>query len=229
MKIYDLLERKRRREVFRDNREIAFFRKHNNLLYAHPDFLLFDDEKNDFRVIVATIIMQALMQIEKLKKESYEQLVSRDELTTFVVEKTPISIPLFSFTTNVLVANGLLEDYDITKHVVDFLEVYNFALFESNFTSLVLLKAEGTTRAYYHYDFNTVYIINKQGRLDQKICLFDKHLKNPNYEDILTRIAPALEAYYAVDQIAFVRALRDEKLISERVYGRYIRSLGRRK
>ncbi len=229
MKIYDVLAKARRREPLSRSREVLFFKKHHSLLFSHPDFLLFDDEKDDFRLIVANIILQSILQINKLKQSNFATLIKQDELISFSYENTLISVPLFSYATNILINKNLLESYDINKLLVDFLETYNFALFESNFTILELIRSEKHTRVYYHYDFNTLYIINNQGRLDRKICLFDKYLKNPDYENIKDRVAKVLDAYYNVDQIGFIQALRDVKLISDKIYGRYIRSLGRRR
>ena len=65
------------------------------------------------------------------------------------------------------------------------------------------------TRAYYHYDFHAIYIINDQGRLDLKICLFDKHIKRPDFRNVLETIKKPTE-YYAGNRIAFINALVKE-------------------
>ena len=72
--------------------------------------------------------------------------------------------------------------------------------------------------AYFHYDTNTIYIVNSQGRLDLKIVLFDKYIRRPVYNHMLERITPVVEQYFANDRQNFIKSLLDNKFISNKMF-----------
>lgn len=225
MKIFQTLKQHQRRDALTSSREYKLFREHYSLLYEHHALLYFDNDKDGYYLVIANIIIEALLQIEKLKKQSFTLLSKENQLTTFTYLDTVISVPLFSVSNNLLITKELLPNFDINNYLIDFLETYNFNLLESKFTSLVFLDEHKNTRAYYHYDFNTIFIVNNQGRLDARICLFDKNIASPNYENIKERVLPALKAYYALDKKAFIEALYKNELISAKLYNKFIRTV----
>ncbi|HZJ89986.1 MAG TPA: hypothetical protein VFD05_04900 [Bacilli bacterium] len=225
MKIFQTLKQQQRRDALTSSREYKRFREHYSLLYEHHALLYFDNDKDGYSLIIASIIIEVLQQIEKLKQQSFTLLAKENRLTTFTHLDTVISVPLFGVSNNLLITKELLPNFDLNHYLIDFLEAYNFNLLESKFTSLVFLYEHKNTRAYYHYDFNTVFIVNNQGRLDQRICLFDKNIKSPNYENIKERVLPAVKAYYALDKKGFITALYTNDLISQKLYNKFIRTV----
>ena len=65
-----------------------------------------------------------------------------------------------------------------------------------------------------HYDTNTIYFINEQGRLDASIVLFDRYIRHPNYSHMLERIKPVVDAYFDFDREGVINALYDNGFIS---------------
>ena len=76
------------------------------------------------------------------------------------------------------------------------------------------IKNADKETAYFHYDTNTIYFINDQGRLDTSIVLFDRYLRHPNYSHMLERIKPVVDAYFAFDREALIKALHENGFIS---------------
>ena len=108
--------------------------------------------------------------------------------------------------------NGLMENFKDT--VIDPFDMYGFELYNSHFSRLVKIKNVDKETAFFHYDTNTIYFINEQGRLDATIVLFDKHIRHPSYSHMLERIKPVIDAYFAFDREGFIRALRENGFIS---------------
>lgn len=141
-------------------------------------------------------------------------------------EKDKIYIPFFSRSLNALYFHEpeklLVPPYSDLKDqfadsVIDPFDVYGAELYNSNFTRLLKVKTFESVTAYFHYDTNTIYFINKQGRLDNKIVLFDRHMKRPNYSHMLDRISPVIDAYFANDRAGLINALHDQGLISSKM------------
>ncbi|MGI6734954.1 MAG: hypothetical protein BWY30_00365 [Tenericutes bacterium ADurb.Bin239] len=232
MKIYDLLRENRRPHLITPSREYLFFQEHEALLTQVPEFLPFINSKDDFDLICANILQSSLLNGEALSKYWASNPNGNNELPVkplFTFNNVPIYCPLFSVSNNILIANNLGNKLTLIHDTIDIFETYNFALFESQLTSLMLVGQDAHTRAYYHYDFHAIYIVNDQGRLDVKICLFDKHIKRPDFRNVIERVKPVLEAYYAGNRIGFINALFEGKLISHKMYNKYINNLKRRK
>lgn len=224
MKIYELLLTNRRPHLVTTSREHFFYQENESLLTYVPELLPFINSKDDFDLICANIMIEGIKNY--LAIHDYFDALTSAKLDTlvkplFTFNGVPIYCPFFSISNNLLLANGLGTKLTLANDAIDMFETYNFALFESNLTSLVHVGGDVHTKAYYHYDFHTIYIINDQGRLDVRISLFDRHLVNPDFRNVLDRIKPVLLAYYAGDKNAFLKALASEKLISPKLYNRY--------
>ena len=102
--------------------------------------------------------------------------------------------------------------------LVEPFETYSVDLFNSLFTQLVKIDESRTSIAFYHYDFNAIFIINRQGTLDNIIYLFDKYLKNPHKYNIIERIKPLTRAYYNNDLAEFVNLLYKNGFVSYYVF-----------
>ena len=102
--------------------------------------------------------------------------------------------------------------------LVDPFSTYATNLFSSLFTQLVKVDESKTSVAFYHYDFNAIFIINRQGTLDNIIYLFDKYLKNPHKFNVIERVKPLVKAYYNNDLLEFVNILYKNGFVSYLVF-----------
>ena len=90
-------------------------------------------------------------------------------------------------------------------------------MYASPFTHLIKIKEDKTSCAFYHPDFETIFIINDQGRLDIAIPLFDKYLKERDHHLLMKRVANVVDDFYSNERKKFVRSLRDNGLISSKM------------
>lgn len=166
------------------------------------------------------------------KKANYDNMViaMKEKIIDepyFKDKKAKIYIPFFSKAINLIYLNdpikltrypyASLKD-DFNDAMIDPFDTYGYKLYNSYFTKLILVAEQDKTAAFFHYDTNTIYIINEQGRLDCKIVLFDKFLRKPNYNHMLERIKPVIEAYYSYEKDKFLDEMKAQGFISPHVY-----------
>lgn len=155
----------------------------------------------------------------------------------FEIDKGRIYIPFFSRGLNLIYNDqptrlmdypyNELKDKPLTA-CIDLFDMYNFSLFSSTFTSLIKIKEDKTSAAYYHKEFETIYIINNQGRLDVCIPIFDRYLKTRNEEHLIRRIERVVTAYYSNDCSEFIKSLYEENLISHKTFIALARSASKK-
>jgi hypothetical protein len=97
---------------------------------------------------------------------------------------------------------------------IDIFDYYGYEIYDSYFTKLVPIRKTPKCLAAYDYDAEALYFINDQGRLDEKICFFDKTIKIPVKTHLVKRIEAVADAYLADDKDALCRALVGGNLIS---------------
>lgn len=97
---------------------------------------------------------------------------------------------------------------------IDPFDAYGYALFDSYFTNLILVKKNASVAALFDYDSLSIYFVNKQGRLDTKIALFDRQLSKRNTNHMMERIQPVVDAYYRDDVEGLKQILVQNELIS---------------
>jgi hypothetical protein len=144
----------------------------------------------------------------------------------FLDEQQRIILPFFNRAMNFIFLQepDKLFDYpynrlneDFSTSIVDAFEHYSWPLFSSNFIHLLPLDVgDKTAQAFYQADARVVLIINKQGRLDVIISLFDRGIKRINLVDIPNRLRPALTAYFHHDRLGFIHGLRQEGFLSQK-------------
>jgi hypothetical protein len=144
----------------------------------------------------------------------------------FLDEQQRIILPFFNRAMNFIFLQepDKLFDYpynrlneDFSTSIVDAFEHYSWPLFSSNFIHLLPLDVgDKTAQAFYQADARVVLIINKQGRLDVIISLFDRGIKRINLVDIPIRLRPALTAYFHHDRLGFIHGLRQEGFLSQK-------------
>lgn len=242
-----LEKKKAKRKSFESSEEYKFFLTHRHILDKLPRFsFLYRSENNDFDVFRANIILHAYINKQTIEKEvkslmdyhkngikiepkQFSQTIKEKilDLPYLLDDKQKIYIPFFTRAINSIYVRESIKllsyPYDslsssFVDSLIDPFDLYGYKLYNSNFTRLVLVKEnDGKEAAYFHYDTNTIYMVNDQGRLDAKIVLFDKYLNNPSYSHMLERITPVINAYFACSRSEFIEALYKNKFISSRL------------
>jgi hypothetical protein len=248
MNLFQRLSRQAKRRALSRSKEYRFFLKHRGLLLTYPLFSKLFNLSDAFTLTRANIIIRGLLNKQiidefliKVGEQSIQEhgrikhhLIREQFLTTiklpyfFAVEGTRLYIPFFNRAMNVIYGYepDKVFDYpyqrlidDCVTSMIDPFENYAEQIYGSNFTVLIDLSlGDATSRAYYHPDYQTIFIINHQGRLDVKILLFDRGIKKPNLDNIIERIQRCLPFYFANQRDGFVKQLNVEGLISNRLY-----------
>lgn len=229
----------------RNTPEKKFRMMYSSFLDSAPKFKELLGSKNELSLIQENILIRFVQNVNRLI-ETLDQLQTRfsenqlsneqvieelkpvfTEMPYMVHEAHRYYFPFFDSTLNYLIRfeplrlftypyNEYIRHYQ--KSIIDGFELYNYELYNSYFTKLILLCEDETAAAFYHIDERVIYVINRQGRLDHKICLFDRYMLHGSHSDILTRAKRAMQFYFANDRERFVRSLYQEKLISYYAY-----------
>ena len=242
-KLFDYIASKaKRRQGFEKSEEFRFFLEYRHLLTKIPRFVHFYDlESEPFEIMRANIILQAYLNKSKMEQEihnlsnyitvnkknhahfvkSFHEIIS--EQPYYQEDKDKIFIPFFTRSLNQIYNedpeklltypyNGLADNFKDT--VVDPFDTYGSELYNSQFSRLVKIREFDKETAFFHYDTNTIYFVNEEGRLDASVVLFDRYIRRPNYAHMLERIKPVVDAYFAFDREAFLKALHDNDFLS---------------
>lgn len=245
MKIYEYLYKCRNKKRFNSSEEFNLYKNYKHLLEEEASFNKYLDLNDLFDIIKASILIKGIINKTTIDKiideeflnqnfntidEIYENIKERTlDLPYLKVEGQKIYIPFFNRSTNLIYSTNynetLTEPYinlrnKYSPFIVDPFETYKLNLFSSLFTKFIKISEDETSVAYYHYDLATIFVINKQGYLDNYICLFDKFLKNPSKERIIDRVKLVMDEYYANNLTGFIYALYENNLISFYVYRR---------
>ncbi len=245
--IYKILEaNQKKRMPFEKSQEHNFFVTHRSLLMKFPRFRFFYDTELDFNIFRANIIINGLLNKKMFEEEiaviqmhkEHGEFISDQEFVNalkdcvidqpyYTQNDIKIYMPFFSKVINLLYQNEpmklFLHPYKelittFESSLVDPFDTYGAELFNSYFTRLVKVGTNGKEIAYFHYDFNTVYIVNSQGRLDCKIVLFDKYIKHIDSRYMLERLQPLMEAFFSNNRELFVENLFKNRFISQKLY-----------
>ena len=237
-----IAKKAKRRNDFEKGEEYTFFLKNRHLLADMPMFAHFNEiNKEPFEIMRANIIIYSYFNKTELEEEihslSKSIKASKNNHNDFVDalrekminepfyqdDELRIYLPFFSRSLNQTYINepekiltypynGLEENFKDT--VIDPFDTYGSNLYNSRFTHLVKVKSNGKETAFFHYDTNTIYFVNEQGRLDESVVLFDRYLHHPNYANILERIEPVVDAYFAFNREEFLKKLHENGFIS---------------
>ena len=241
--IYNILKKERNKKGIYNCSEMTFFRNFKGILKSNPIFNKYLEIDNDFDIIRANIIIKSIINkdeldniindmyiananvgVESIKDDIKEKI---SDLPYISYDNFKIYIPFFNKATNIIYSNesekmfqypyvSLFKKFE--PFFVDAFETYNIDLFNSLFTQLVKISESNTSVAFYHYDFNAIFIINRQGTLDNIIYLFDKHMKNPHKYNIIEKVRPLVNAYYDNDLSLFIYLLYKNDLVSYYVF-----------
>ena len=239
---------KKRRKDFYKGEEFTFYLLNRAALTKMPKFSYLTQGKiSEFDIMRTNIVLQSYLNKElieeevsnlknyfndKLTKANYEKLILalKERLVDqpyIKDEKSKIYIPFFSKAINLIYLNDPVKlsthPYDNLKDdfndaITDPFDEYGYELYNSYFTRLIKVSEQDKTAAFFHYDTNTIYIINEQGRLDCKIPLFDRFIRKPNYNHMLERIRPVIDAYYTYNKKLFLDEMKKQGFISPHIY-----------
>lgn len=171
-----------------------------------------------------------LKEDEYIKQKVWE-LLENNNSPYLKLEKSRVYIPIFSRSLNLIYneeCSKILEyPYnDLTlkpkSSCVDLFDTYGLDLYKSPFTSLILIREDKTSAAFYEPDLETIYIINDQGRLDLEIPLYDRYMKKPEQHRVIAKLENVVDYFYSNDYVGFVKSLFNNKFISKKTYS-YLR------
>jgi len=249
MDLFFDLSKKQRTSPFGKSNEMAFYLANRILLSDVPAYASFLKAEESFTIIRANILIRALLNKDiieraytKALREEKKQGDSFD-LTAFMneamaelpffkygPEEKRIYVPIFPYNLNALYAGqfqklmvppylSLVKNFQGSS--IDPFDYYGPDIYNSYFTRLVEVRKTEHGSAFYDFDAEALYFVNLQGRLDDKLCLFDRSLHHPNHNHMLKRLFPVVDAYYANDKESFLKALVDNKLISSKEIYKY--------
>lgn len=240
--IFNTLFNQRNKEFLLKSNEYKFYIENKSILSSNKYFEKYDEISNDFDVIKANIIIRALLNknyfdlilTEEKNKNYIDQEYAKEVLKERLIElpyikynNLNIYIPFFNRQTNEIYSNEFEKMNDLPysdisinydEFIIDPFETYSFDLFDSTFSELVKIEEDNSSAAFFHYELNCIFIINKQGSLDCEIHLFDKHIDHPQFGEILERIIPLIHAYYSNNMMDFVYLLLKNNFISYLVF-----------
>lgn len=238
MHIYETLAKYQKGIDIRHSDDYVFYMNHRHMFSDITMYRFLFDAKDGFDIVRANIIIHALKNKDILDKSiTYafkESEMKTEDVEQYIQEKMmnrpffkdngiKIYIPIFSRAINSYYYGQygkiLTEPYSklLSKYqtsCIDLFEMYNFSLYDSLFTKLVVVYKDEKICVVYHFDFRTIYIINDQGRLDAKIALFDKFIKRIDLSHVIERIKPVIDCYLKDDKEGMLDALTDNKLVS---------------
>ncbi|MCQ2743005.1 MAG: hypothetical protein MJ239_06945 [Bacilli bacterium] len=244
MKLWKTLERYQRPTRFNKSEAMSFYLSNRVLLERVPLYVPFLKADEPFDIVRANILIRGILNKQTIEAAYAKYLKSfknkggaslplekyMNEATTglpfFQKDKEKIMIPIFSSSLNKLY-NGSYEKIALSPYdkllknfegsCIDPFDYYGPSIYNSYFTKLVLLKEDKNNQAYYDYDAECIYFVNEQGRLDARVCLFDKYLHHPSHNHMLKRLAPVVECYYQNDKDGLLTSLVENNLISSRL------------
>jgi hypothetical protein len=237
--IFEYLYKKRNKSFFLDSDEYAFFLNNRQMLKKIPQFAPYSEASEEFDVLSANIIIRSILNkrlldeeieesfatsidksIEEIKREIDSKASSLPKIT---YSNYAIYIPFFDKATNMIYAmeceklfqapyDDLMGNYE--AFLLDPFLTYGVELFASNFTSLIPLAEDETSEAFYHEEFKTVFVINRQGSLDCAIHIYDRKMHPNKEDDHIANLKKAMELFYSDKKSEFLFALYSGGLIS---------------
>ena len=249
--IFTFSRKRQRITPFDRSAEMRFYLDNNVILRSIPTLSRYAKASTSFDIVRANIILRGLinkMTIEEAYASVYasdmEEAIMRKEkeeiaeklseqivdLPYFDEDGERILIPFFSRSINKIYDKepwklqeqpykALLNEFEAIS--CDPFDTYGDDLYNSLFTKLIRLKKTKEGSAYYDYDAWCIYFVNKEGRLDAALYLFDRDLKNPAPNHMIEKLLPVVNAYYAGKRDEFYASLVDNRLLSSKLLGKY--------
>ncbi|MCI1735764.1 MAG: hypothetical protein LKM30_08635 [Bacilli bacterium] len=224
-----------------NSEEQIFFDQHASLF--NEATLVFNDPSSLFGVIRADIVLEGLL--SKVTLDTFLQTYTPEQLTKDFVNRNAhdrlpymtfqnqrIYIPTYPVEINRRYGEdmaSLLQDpykeilFDSKAFVIDPFLTYGNSLFQSSFSRIVKLDMGSSgSDCFYHPEFKTVFVIDKQGCLLEEIPLFDEKLKPTSQKDLFPRLNLLMKDYYANRPDLFRDHLLAYGFISKNLYNELV-------
>ena len=222
-------------------------------VFYNENVMLFNQETNKYAntysltsIIDADVVLRSLYNKNiidayindfdtKYIKQDYFRNNVFSKLISFKYEGVDIYIPLYDVEVNKLYFNNLAslknenEIYlkNTNYNLVNPFETYKNAIYDSNFTRLIKLESENDTYSfYYHLEFETIFIVNKNnGLIENEIPLYDLYLKKLDKKDLFKRLNYVINVFLKDDEKIFMRELLENNFISNAFYREVMKDL----
>ncbi len=239
MSLYDILAKNQASTPFSRSQEQLYYNENSYRLNGLESYQYLANPIDSFGVVRGNIILRSLENKELVEK-AYKQFAKNENFEEESFKKymdncllslpylkykdKKIYVPVFPFSVSSIYSEdfarlGEMPYKKIFKLyesiLIDPFDYYGYDIFISYFTNLVLIRKEKESVALYDYDARSIYFINDEGRLDAKICLFDRFLTHPALTHLTPRIEEVVDAYFANDREALLEALSKNMLISD--------------
>lgn len=212
-----------------------------HLFSKYPGLAKYDDISSDFALIKAVIILKALNNKMKIEEDTYlyqEADLSTKEAIYTIHDRLPyyetdrgvrIYVPFFTEIYNKCyngkLSSLLIPPYntlkvDFINETIDPFDYYGYDIFDSYFTNLLYISKskEGEIAAFYSIELETIYVIDNQGCLEEKIPIFDDELKSKTKDHLIEYLSSLMSFYFDSNKNAFIDCLYNYKLISNKSY-----------
>ncbi|MDD5884782.1 MAG: hypothetical protein PUC66_01930 [Erysipelotrichaceae bacterium] len=238
MTLYEILQNEQRPTLFSRSQEQLYYNENSYRLNELESFHYLMNPTDSFGVVCGNVILRALENkatIERLLK-AYEK--NKDDISLPFADymqngmanlpyldwhEEKNYVPVFPSSIAALYAkdfqklreapySAIVKDYE--DMMIDPFDYYGYSVFVSYFTSLVLVRQNENCAALYDFDASCLYFVNDEGRLDAKLCLFDRDISHPVLTHLMPRLSKVAERYFANDREGMLKALQEGNLIS---------------
>lgn len=203
---FQIIEKyQKKRPLFSESKEWEFFYKNVQLIANDYRYSFLADRFEPFDIIRACVVIQG-----KLNKIAIENGEPLNNMKYFEDGPYRIYVPTLSRHDNLDLIQGVKKEYE----ELDCFDHYGIKLYSQYLTTLVKVYEYHGNGVFYHPFTDRLFIVNDQGRLDNRIVLFDKYMDNMNHDEILKRCENVGKAYFAYDRIGFFDSLYENNFIS---------------
>lgn len=239
MNLYDILANNQVPTLFSKSQEQIYYNENSYRLNELESYSYLANPNDSFGIIRGNIILRALENKERIEAlfKTYKKSTNKTQISVYEYMKSGLAtlpyllfnnakvyVPVFPLTVASIYGERferlgempykrILKQYE--SALIDPFDYYGYEIFISYFTRLILIKKNDCCAAFYDYDAKAIYIINNEGRLDNKICLFDKYLAKPNLSHLMPRVSAVVEAYFENDRDKMLKMLYEGGLISQ--------------
>lgn len=238
MSLFEMLAKNQASTPFSRSQEQIYYNENSYRLNGLESFQYLANPVDSFGIVRANIILRSLENKEIIEK-NFKQFVKKENYDKNELEKymencllslpylnfkdKKIYVPVFPFAISSIYSDNFLRLGEMPYKkifklyesiLIDPFDYYGYKIFVSYFTNLVLISKKDDCAALYDYDARSIYIVNDEGRLDAKICLFDKYLTHQTLTHLTPKIEAVVDAYFADDREKLVDELEKNELIS---------------
>ncbi len=210
-----------------------------NAHFFNEELAAFNDNSSLFGIIKSDIVLFGLVNKAKMDKDiaSFTENQLKDPfiissmhtgLPYLSYKQSRIYIPTYSQAVNDIYGHNpnALKSFpyyvllkDSKASLIDPFDTYGNLLFSSPFARLIKLDAhDQDSNAFYHPEYQTIFVINNFGCLEQEIPLFDEKCRDYDSQHLFDRLETLMRDYYQNNRDSFLTHLLTLGLISQPLY-----------